>query len=266
MSYYKELGKKLKEQHKVMQEKVQEELRNNAPEELDTFGEVAKSIGDLTKKVDEINVCLTDVAVPLILSDWTVLDEAEGTYQQVVTVEGITENTVPVVVLSSADIKATEEELYSYSCISDVITSDGAITFIATEKPTISFTVIAKGILTDTNTNAQVTALVARISNLEIEVDKLKTSLVGITVELPLSNWIFDEAYNTYSQTITIEGVSEDSVPIIALKSAGSQASEEELASYAYISDVITEDDSIKFIALEKPSVSLFVVAKSIWA
>jgi adenylate cyclase class 2 len=101
---------------------------------------------------------------------------------------------------------------------------------------------------------------------LEIEVDKLKTSLVGITVELPLSDWIFDETYNTYSQTITIEGVSEDSVPIIALKSAGEQATEEELSSYAYISDVITEDNSIKFIASEKPLVSLSVVAKSIWA
>ena len=74
--------------------------------------------------------------------------------------------------------EATEDELYSYSCIADIVVTEGNIKFIASEKPSISFTVIAKGVsANENNVAADITALVGKIDELETEVDKLNSDL-----------------------------------------------------------------------------------------
>jgi len=56
---YKELGKKLREHHKAIENEVLC-LKEQAPEGMDTFAEVAKAISDLSSTIDEVNIALND--------------------------------------------------------------------------------------------------------------------------------------------------------------------------------------------------------------
>lgn len=125
------------------------------------------------ERLDAVEVSLADVPIPLLLSDWV----AEGEYfVQNIAVEGLGTDCSPLIALSSVGEMATEDELYSYACIYDVVVTEGNLKFIASEKPPISFTVIAKGVVAGEGQEVSaVTSLVAKVSELETDVDALQT-------------------------------------------------------------------------------------------
>lgn len=59
MTYFQELGRKLREHHKAIENEVLC-LKEQAPDGMDTFAEVAKAISDLSNTIDEINTALND--------------------------------------------------------------------------------------------------------------------------------------------------------------------------------------------------------------
>lgn len=129
-------------------------------------GQTAGANAYLQKQIDAINVSLTDVVIPLLLSDWT--DNGDGTYIQTVAVNGLSGDSNPTIQLSPVGDVASADENDSLACISGVKTTDGNMTFIANELPKISFTVIAKGVIAGVNdVTADITALVGRVSELE---------------------------------------------------------------------------------------------------
>lgn len=130
------------------------------------IGQLAGIPNWLKNKIKKIEVSLTDIAIPLLLLDW--IAQEDGTYTQVVTVDGLSADSVPVVALSSVNDIASEDELNSYACIKDIVTAENQITFIASELPPISFTVVAKGVAAAQNdVTSDITALVDRVSKLE---------------------------------------------------------------------------------------------------
>ena len=223
-------------------------------------------------RLETQNVDLRDVVIPLMLTAWEVLDEATGTYSQTVVVEGLGEGNNPLILLSPVEEEASDDELESYSCISDVVVEQGQITFIASDLPVISFTVIAKSVTAAISDSvADITALVGRVSELE---QLIASGDIGggggglgtdVAVPLLVSDWVEEDG--TYIQNITVAGLGMGNVPVIALSSVNEIASEDELYSYACISDVVVPaEETIKFIASEKPSISFTVVVKGVVA
>lgn len=118
-----------------------------------------------------------DVTVPLLLDNW-VLDETDNTYSYTTTVNGLTSTSNPIVLLSSSGDEATDDELDSYACISNITTAEDSITFIASEKPSISFTVIVKSVTAaEGGSAAVVTELVTKVDGLETQVGELETQV-----------------------------------------------------------------------------------------
>ena len=115
-----------------------------------------------------------DVAVPLMLDGW-VLDG--DVYKQTVDVEGLVPTAEPIVLLSSVDADATDAELNAYACLLDrTIVEYGSVTFFASAKPSISFTVILKGaIASEGQAIADVTNLVAEVNKLNSNYESLST-------------------------------------------------------------------------------------------
>lgn len=142
-----------------------------------------EKIKKVETSVKGIETSLMDIAIPLLVTDWVANED--GTYSQAVTVNGLSGDAVPLIALSSVADVGTEDELYSYACISDVVTSENTITFIASKLPTISFTVVAKGVVAAENSAvADITALVGRVSELESELGGLvKTKDVLLAID-----------------------------------------------------------------------------------
>lgn len=151
-------------------------------------GQLAGIPNWLKKRIKGIEGHLTDIAIPLLLSDWA--ENEDGTFTQTVTVDGLGADSVPVIALSSVEPIASEDELYSYACISDVETQENKMIFTASELPSISFTVVAKGaVLSETSTVSDVTSLVGKINELERNVllydckNLLKNDAVSQTID-----------------------------------------------------------------------------------
>jgi hypothetical protein len=232
-------------------------------------------VQDIKNRLNEVSTSFKDVDILLPLKDW-VLDESDYTYSQTITVEGVTDEFNPIIMLKPADgEEPTGEEYYSYACITKVITAKDSITFVADGMPTADLAVIAKNVTApgSTNTgNGNNTAIDAelrtRVDELETEVDNLtdkvaevETSLKDAIIPLLLDNWVADG--DNYTYTATVEGVTSEYVPLITLTSAGDTATEDELNAYYCITDVVTSDGTIKFIASEKPNMSFTVTAKN---
>jgi hypothetical protein len=142
-------------------------------------GDAVATVTALVNKVNELEKGMSNIAIPLLLDDWIANDN--GTFTQEVAVEGITAESSPLVVLSSVGDIATEDELNSFACISSVYTIEGGIVFIASEKPSISFTVIAKCVLASGGSGiVDVSAIVGRVSELETEVDWLNRNMGSV--------------------------------------------------------------------------------------
>ena len=156
-------------------------------------------IGDhnwLKRKIDKIdNPSLSDVAVPLLLTEWT--ENEDGTFTQSASVDGLDDGFNPIVILSPVENRASEDELKSYACISDVLTADNTITFIASKKPLISFTVIVKSVTASNNSAiADVTALVGKVSELETGLENSNNAIDTLTTDLETANQTFSQLNN----------------------------------------------------------------------
>ncbi len=143
-------------------------------------------------RIKNIEIGLSDIPIPLLLTEWV---ESNGTFTQTVAVNGVSGDTTPSIQISPVGDIATDDELNSFACISGVKTIDGAIVFIATEKPSISFTVVAKCLLASgSSAVVDVTKVVGRVSELETEVDKLNSDLQ--TTNSNMHKWIYyDSGY-----------------------------------------------------------------------
>lgn len=120
------------------------------------------------ERLEELELSVKDVPIPLLKDNW-VADN--GAYKQTIEIERLTAENEPIIMLSSVSNEATDEELNAYLCLEDkTIVEDGRITFFASEKPPISFTVIAKGVVAGEGQEVSaVTALVAKVNELETE-------------------------------------------------------------------------------------------------
>jgi hypothetical protein len=146
------------------------------------------------QRLEDIETNLKDIAIPLLKDDWT---EDNGVYKQTVLVDGLKADWTPNIMLSSVGAEATDDELNAFACLDEYNVEDGSITFVASEIPSISFTVIAKGVMTsDSQTISDVTALVSKVNELETEIDELNS-------ELEDSGWVLlSGAYSLYARKV----------------------------------------------------------------
>ena len=168
-----------------------------------------------------------------------------------------------MIVIAPVGNIATEAELNAFNCLEEAITGDGVITFIATKLPEIDFSVAIKGAIGGSGEapSADLTELENRVAALE---NKVVESGKDVVIPLLLDNWVEEE--NIFVQNITVDGLSGDIVPLIALSTVGEIATDDENYSYACISDVVVTEGNIKFIASEKPTISFTVIAKGVSA
>ena len=156
--------------------------------------------------VAQMDVKFRDVAVPLLLDNW-VLDETNNTYTQSATINGMTDGNNPNILLSSVGEIATDDELESFACIASVITSENTVEFIASEKPSISFTVIVKNVIaSEEGSAAVVTELVGKVSELETNVSELNTNLSNVSNALRKQCFISFVISGSSSTTIAKQG------------------------------------------------------------
>lgn len=126
----------------------------------------------------------SDIAIPLLIDNW-VFDEENGEYVQTVSISGLREESSPLIVPSPVGDSLTDEELSAYNCLkNDIHIEVGLITFRAYKIPSISFTVIAKGASATGDAVATVTALVAKVSELEAEVDANASTITKLNSDL----------------------------------------------------------------------------------
>ena len=120
---------------------------------------------------------VNDVAIPLLLDNWN-LNEENNTYYQTVTVEGLSEDSNPIIVMSPVGETPTTEELNAFNCLTnDITVANNSITFTAKELPSMSFTVVAKGSTANGDAVATVTELVAKVSKMEQDmINKVDTT------------------------------------------------------------------------------------------
>lgn len=131
--------------------------------------------GHLQNEIDSIKVSLTDVGISLLESNWVAQDD--GTYKQDINVEGLSGESAPIILLNSAGGIPNLDELATYNLLSAVTTADGVMTFIASAKPEHSISVVAKGVVADSN------SAIAELATLTREVDKLSNDVAKIQQE-----------------------------------------------------------------------------------
>jgi hypothetical protein len=85
-------------------------------------------------------------------------------------------------------------------------------------------------------------------------------------VTLTLAGWVLDTRDNTYKQILNVDGITKDSNPIIVLRPAGEEATDDELKAYKSVTNVYVGDNTITFNTDKMPVVDLTVIIKSVIA
>ena len=121
-----------------------EEILNRINEALDTNDTVNQTIKDKTVDYLESEITSKDLIVELPVGKWT--KQYDNEYTQTVVIDGVDASINPIVSLFYSGEEATDDELNAYTCLSEITTLDNAIKFVAIEKPSITFSVIVKGL------------------------------------------------------------------------------------------------------------------------
>lgn len=121
-----------------------EEILNRINEAFDTNDTVNQTIKDKTIDYLESEITSKDLIVELPVDKWT--KQYDNEYTQTVVIDGVDASINPIVSLFYSGEEATDDELNAYTCLSEVTTLDNAIKFVAIEKPSITFSVIVKGL------------------------------------------------------------------------------------------------------------------------
>ena len=121
-----------------------EEILNRINEAIDTNDTVNQTIKDKTVDYLESEITSKDLIVELPVGKWT--KQYDNEYTQTVVIDGVDASINPIVSLFYSGEEATDDELNAYTCLSEITTLDNAIKFVAIEKPSISFSVIVKGL------------------------------------------------------------------------------------------------------------------------
>lgn len=117
-----------------------------------------------------------DIAIPLLAGDW--VEDESGKYTQRVFVVGLTEDSNPIIVANAAGRKFTREELEAFKCLTnDIFVEEGYITFTAKEIPSMSLTVIAKGVSATGDTVATVSSLIEKYNALAAKATALENEI-----------------------------------------------------------------------------------------
>jgi hypothetical protein len=103
-------------------------------------------------------------------------------------------------------------------------------------------------------------------SDIRKSITDIQDSLKGILVPLMLTDWVENTKNNTFTQTISIEGLDGDFNPFIVLNPAGNEPTVNESESFACITGATINDGSIVFTADEKPAISFTVIVKNVIA
>ena len=121
-----------------------EEILNRINEAIDTNDTVNQTIKDKTVDYLESEITSKDLIVELPVGKWT--KQYDNEYTQTVVIDGVDASINPIVSLFYSGEEATDDELNAYTCLSEITTLDNAIKFVAIEKPSITFSVIVKGL------------------------------------------------------------------------------------------------------------------------
>ena len=121
-----------------------ESILDRINEALDTNDTVNQTIKDKTVDYLESEITSKDLIVELPVGKWT--KQYDNEYTQTVVIDGVDASINPIVSLFYSGEEATDDELNAYTCLSEVTTLDNAIKFVAIEKPSITFSVIVKGL------------------------------------------------------------------------------------------------------------------------
>ena len=121
-----------------------EEILNRINEAFDTNDTVNQTIKDKTVDYLESEITSKDLIVELPVGKWT--KQYDNEYTQTVVIDGVDASINPIVSLFYSGEEATDDELNAYTCLSEITTLDNAIKFVAIEKPSITFSVIVKGL------------------------------------------------------------------------------------------------------------------------
>ena len=121
-----------------------EEILNRINEAFDTNDTVNQTIKDKTVDYLESEITSKDLIVELPVGKWT--KQYDNEYTQTIVIDGVDASINPIVSLFYSGEEATDDELNAYTCLSEITTLDNAIKFVAIEKPSITFSVIVKGL------------------------------------------------------------------------------------------------------------------------
>ena len=121
-----------------------ESILDRINEAFDTNDTVNQTIKDKTVDYLESEITSKDLIVELPVGKWT--KQYDNEYTQTVVIDGVDASINPIVSLFYSGEEATDDELNAYTCLSEVTTLDNAIKFVAIEKPSITFSVIVKGL------------------------------------------------------------------------------------------------------------------------
>lgn len=161
-------------------------------------------------RVEELENRIQDIPLVLLNGSWVREEDENGNllyYRQDVEVKGLSADSTPMIFPKWAGEEPVEEELNAYDClIGEPIITEGNIRFMANPMPQWSFTMVAKGAMASEGQDIDAVAgLVAKINELETEVDGLNRNKVDTTdsrlsdARTPLAH-THDDRYYTESE------------------------------------------------------------------
>lgn len=146
-------------------------------------------------RVEELENRIKDVPLALLNGSWVREEDENGNllyYRQDVEVKGLSADSTPMIFPKWAGEEPVEEELNAYDClIGEPIITEGNIRFMANPMPQWSFTMVAKGAMASEGQDIDAVAgLVAKMNELETEVDGLNRKFEYSTEEQVIGTWI----------------------------------------------------------------------------
>lgn len=155
----------------------------------------AVSGGAVYEAIQNIQTSLKDIEITLSVDAWT-LDETDNTYKQMIAIEGLSANSNPIIVLNPENEEATDDELNAFACLLDeTIIAEDTITFVASQVPTISFSVIAKNVISSgedkvIELETRVSELETCTTNIEEQINEINSDLENINDSLTNRGWL----------------------------------------------------------------------------
>lgn len=194
----------------------------------------AKAVYDALK--NEKTPSIDDIEITITADAWE-LDATENTYKQTITIEGLSPNDNPIVILGSIE---SDEELNAFALIDKMMIDNNNITFIASQALSTNISVIIKDAMSSSSNKND------------------------IKVTLFANSWEKDVSNNIYKQIITMEGLSTNDNPLVVLSQTGSDVTDEELDAFALVDNIMLSNNSIICTSSEALPIDINVIIKDV--